>query len=101
MRNALLLILASVLGSACYSSQPQPYPGGYERAPPFEADTTDGNNVLVAEDPRSGYFFIVEPIELRGQQVAIVNRQGERMLVTRDVRVRHRYQGSAGDIGRR
>jgi len=56
--------------------------------------------VLVEQDPRAGDLYIVQPAALRGEPVAIVNRDDRgQTLVTRDVQ-RRRYEGSAGDAKR-
>jgi len=99
MRTALLLVAASILGTACVRES-RPYDRDrYDSTRPraFEAYTTDGDSVLVEQDPRTADLFIVQPEQLRGERVAIVNRDDRgRTLVTRDVRTR-RYEGSAGD----
>ncbi|TMA11630.1 MAG: hypothetical protein E6J84_13650 [Deltaproteobacteria bacterium] len=99
MRTALLLIAASILGMAC-AHEGRPYDRDrYDstRQRTFEAYTTDGDSVLVEQDPRTGDLLIVQPEQLRGERVAIVNRDDRgRTLVTRDVQGR-RYEGSAGD----
>jgi hypothetical protein len=99
MRTALLLIPASILGTACVH-EGRPYDRDrYDSTRPqaFEAYTTDGESVLVEQDPRTGDLFIVQPEPLRGERVAIVNRDDRgRTLVTRDVQAR-RHEGSAGD----
>jgi hypothetical protein len=103
MRTALLLIAASILGTACVHDETRAYDRDrYASAHPraFEAYTTDGDSVLVEPDPRTGDLFIVQPEQLRGERVAIVNRDDHgRALVTRDVQER-RYEGSAGDAER-
>jgi len=99
MRTAFLLVAASILGTACVRES-RPYDRDrYDSTRPraFEAYTTDGDSVLVEQDPRTGDLFIVQPEQLRGERVAIVNRDDRgRTLVTRDVQTR-RYEGSGGD----
>jgi hypothetical protein len=98
MRTALLLIAASIVGTACFHES-RPYDRDrYDstRLQRFEAYTTDGESVLVEQDPRTGDLYIVQPEALRGQPVAIINRDDRgRTLVTRDVQ-RRRYEGSGG-----
>jgi hypothetical protein len=98
MRTALLLIAASVVGTACFHES-RPYDRDrYDstRLQRFEAYTTDGESVLVEQDPRTGDLYIIQPEALRGQPVAIISRDDRgRTLVTRDVQ-RRRYEGSAG-----
>lgn len=102
MRTALLLIAASIAGTACFHES-RPYDRDrYDsaRLQRFEAYTTDGESVLVEQDPRTGDLYIVQPAALRGEPVAIVNRDDRgQTLVTRDVQ-RRRYEGSAGDAKR-
>jgi hypothetical protein len=99
MRTALLLIAASIVGTACFHES-RPYDRNrYDstRLQRFEAYTTDGESVLVEQDPRTGDLYIVQPEALRGQPVTIVNRDDRgRTLVTRDVE-RRRHEGSGGD----
>jgi hypothetical protein len=102
MRIALLLVAASIVGSAC-AHESRPYDRDrYEsvRSQRFEAYTTDGESVLVEQDRRTGEYFIVQPESLRGEPVALVNRDDRgRALVTRDV-PRRRLEGSGGDVDR-
>lgn len=102
MRTALLLTIASILGTACFPETRSDRRDRYDTAQPqaFEAYTTDGNYVTVQQDPRTGDLFIVQPEQLRGERVAIVNDQGQ-VLVTRDVQTRRRQEGSGGDEQRR
>jgi hypothetical protein len=99
MRTALLLVATSIALTACFRES-RPYDRDrYDatRLQRFEAYTTDGESVLVEQDPRTGDLYIVQPEILRGQPVAIVNRDDRgRTLVTRDVQ-RRRYEGSGGD----
>ena len=90
MRTALLLATLSFLGTACaHESYDR---DRYDRAHAFEAYTTDGESVLVEEDARTGNLYIVQPEQLRGERVALVDRDnGGRALVTRDVRMHPRY----------
>ena len=91
MRIALLLATLSLLGTACFHDS---YDRRSDRAQAFDAYTTDGESVLVETDSRTGNLYIVQPEQLRGQRVVLVDRDnGGRALVTRDVRMR-RY-GSA------
>jgi hypothetical protein len=99
MRTALLLVVSSILGTACFPETRSDRRDRYDAAQPqaFEAYTTDGNYVTVQQDPRTGDLFIVQPEQLRGERVAIVNRNDRgQVLVTRDVQTRRR-QGSGGD----
>lgn len=99
MRTSLLLIAASIVGTACFHEN-RPYDRNrYDstRLQRFEAYTTDGESVLVEQDPRTGDLYIVQPEALRGQPVAIINRDDRgQTLVRRDVQ-RHRYEGSGGE----
>jgi len=99
MRTALLLVTTSIVSSACFRES-RPYDRDRYEATQlqrFEAYTTDGESVLVEQDPRTGDLYIIQPDALRGQPVAIVNRDDRgRTLVTRDVQ-RRRYEGSGGD----
>jgi hypothetical protein len=99
MRTAVVLIATSLVFTACYRES-RPYDRNrYEATGPqrFEAYTTDGETVLVEQDPRTGDLYIVGPGARHGEPVAIVNRDDHgRMLVTRDVKGR-RYEGSGGD----
>jgi hypothetical protein len=104
MRTALLLIVASILGTACFPETRSDRRDRYDTTQPqaFEAYTTDGNYVTVQQDPRTDDLFIVQPEELRGERVAIVNRNDRgQVLVTRDVQTRRRQEGSGGDEQRR
>ena len=92
MRAAGMLITTSlVLTTACFRESRPSERDRYEatRSQRFEAYTTDGESVLVEQDPRTGGLYIVGPGALRGQPVAIVNRDDHgRVLVTRDVQGR-------------
>ena len=103
MRIALLLIVTSILGTACFHETRSYERDRYDstRSQRFEAYTTDGESVMVEQDPRTGDLYIVQPEQLRGERVALVNRDDRgRTLVTRDVE-RRRYEGSAGDAERK
>lgn len=69
----------------------------------FNAYTTDGEVVVVQQDLRDGRLIIVEPGQMRGQPVAIVNdNDPNRILVSRDLVYRSpRGAGSGGDDPRR
>ncbi len=100
MRTALLLVAASFLGTACFHESRSYHRDRYEapQGQSFEAYTTDGDQVVVEQDPRSGYLYIVQPEQLRGQRVAIVDRDEQgRALVTRDVQMHRRYGAERGD----
>jgi hypothetical protein len=101
MRIPVVLIAASILGTACaHESRYDRDRYGAARPQAFEAYTTDGESVLVDQDPRTGELYIVQPEQFRGERVALVNRDaGGRALVTREVS-RRRYEGSAGDVRR-
>jgi hypothetical protein len=95
MRTAVL-VAASILVTACYREARPGYDARQSQV--FEAYTTDGQYVTVQQDPRTGDLFIVQPEQLRGERVAIVNRNDQgRVLVTRDVQAPQRRQGSGGD----
>jgi hypothetical protein len=90
MRTALLLATLSLLGTACFHESYDR--DRYDRAQAFEAYTTGGDSVLVEPDARTGNLYIVQPERLRGERVALVDRDnGGRALVTRDVQMRRRY----------
>ena len=100
MRTAVLIAVASILGIACYPTETRTYPTVRHETSPqvFEAWLTNGVPVSVREDRRTGDLFIVEPEQLRGEPVAIVNRDDHgRMIVTRDFQRRYYREGSGGD----
>lgn len=91
------------MGTACSHETHSYRRDRYEAVQPqaFEAYTTDGDSVLVQQDPRNGYLYIVQPEQLQGERVAIVDRnEGGRPLVTRDVQMRGRYGVNRGDAER-
>jgi signal peptidase I len=100
MRKLFIVLAVAALGTACFPETRSYPPAGYEnRAQVFEAYTTDGDSVMVQQDPRDGDLVIVAPDSMRGERVAMVNPDNNgRALVTRDVRYTHRYQGSGGDV---
>jgi len=102
MRTAILTAVVALLGTACYSTPDRYYTrDDRNRAAVFEAQTTSGDFVRVQQDPRDGDLVIVDPIQLRGQRVAMVNRDTGRgvALVTIDTGPRRYYrEGSGGDV---
>lgn len=101
MRFAVLLLAASIVSTACFPEN-RSYRRDTAQPQVFEAYTTDGDSVMVEQDPQNGNLYIVQPVQLRGEAVALVNRDSDgRMLVTREVQRRQRYQGSGGDAERR
>ncbi|MCA1829018.1 MAG: hypothetical protein ABR567_06515 [Myxococcales bacterium] len=102
----MLAAAIALLGTACYSeSAPNRYYVARDRAAvapaEFDAYTTSGDFVRVAQDRRTGDLIIVSPSELHGARVAIVSDNGGNgaPLVTTDVRGRRVIirEGSAGD----
>ena len=100
MRTALLLATLSLMGTACFHESYDR--GRYDRAQAFEAYTTDGESVLVETDARTGNLYIVQPEQLRGERVVLVDQNnGGRALVTRDVRMRRYGNAQPNDQYRR
>ncbi len=110
MRIVMLATVVALLG-ACYSEGPS---GRYYRrgdndaddvsAPAnqaFDAYTTNGDFVRVAQDARNGQLYIVEPGSMRGERVTLISQNGGNggaALVTTDVGNNRYYsRGSAGD----
>ena len=101
MRTAILTAVVALLGTACYSSAPDRYyvRGDHARTAAFDAQTNDGDFVRVQQDSR-GDLYIIDPVQLRGQRVAMVNPDtGSGVaLVTTDTGPRRQYrEGSGGD----
>jgi hypothetical protein len=104
---ALLITLA-----ACATAAPEPVHGtraiADRWAQPREAMLTDGHGVTVQSNAQ-GDLIIVEPYDLRGREVAIVNdspsenRPIVALLDAEQVARLHRAraQGSAGDVQQR
>jgi predicted DNA-binding antitoxin AbrB/MazE fold protein len=85
----VVCLAATLLLSACYRES-RPQRTAYDNRPVFDAVTTDGTYVTV-EEGRNGVLRVVEPVELRGEEVAVVERDRYgRVLVTRDVTYRRR-----------
>src|SRR5437763_1069746 len=78
MRTALLLIAASIVGTACFHES-RPYDRDrYDsaRLQRFEAYTTDGESVLVEEAPRTG--VILDGLKPSSGTVASLRRPNSR-----------------------
>ena len=106
MRAFLVVAAAALLGSACYrSAEPVRRTNavsGDRWAEARDAYLTDGTTAVVGRDARSGELVIIEPYELRGRPVAVVNEDAEghrtmvQLLDRSGWRDYHR-EGSGGD----
>jgi len=93
--------------AACYTAAPQRTYAVrvHDRwSEPRQAMNADGHEVLVQRDERTGELVIIEPYDMRGRVVAIVNDDPARPVVKaldaeELARMRHnRPLGSAGDV---
>src|SRR5205085_1533548 len=95
------LLIATLFGAACYTAAPYQY-GTHDRVREFDAQTTGGDYVRVAEDLRTGDVTIIDPASRRGEHVVMVDSRASTPLVAVDVAPRRVVrkvivkEGSAG-----
>lgn len=102
------ILIVAVLGlAACYTAAPQPtYAARVDDrwSQAQQATLSDGHEVLVQRDATSGELIIVQPYEMQGTVVALVNDDPARPMVkvldAEDLaRLRHNHRlGSGGDV---